>query len=465
MFSSATPPGANRGREPQAGTWPEARACEPPWDVGASGLSVGQKAYLEDFCARYVARTAASQRHARSHPRAHAEPRPESGPRSLGYPIVARASHAARFVDVDGNTYIDLGMAGGAALFGHAPGFLLQALHARLARDGGAAPPAEAAAEAAQLLCTLTGAERALFADTPARALTTALHLARRATGRRRVALLAGPDTASAHMAADALRLPYAQPAALATLRAQGDALAAVIVKPVQARRPELQPVEFLRELRRLTAACGAALVFDESVTGLRLHPAGAQGYFGVQADLAVYGAIVASGLPIGAVAGAARFVEHVGASPRVGDDGSEPQPLALAAACATLRAVQAAGPDLYAGLEQKAGTLQRRLNAHCEERRVALRVARCGSLFRFTVLDAQPSLAHDLFFRHLLHAGVYVAEGRTCFLSAAHTDPDCDAVHDAVATAVEQLLAAGFWTRAEQADSIPTLPSHEVRS
>ena len=66
----------------------------------------------------------------------------------------------------------------------------------------------------------------------------------------------------------------------------RGAEIAAVLVEPVQSRRLDLQPREFLQELRRVTEQAGSALIFDEVVTGFRLQPGGAQAYFGVRADL-----------------------------------------------------------------------------------------------------------------------------------------------------------------------------------
>ena len=101
--------------------------------------------------------------------------------------------------------------------------------------------------------------------------------------------------------------LEYGSAAALETLKSRGSELAAVLVEPVQSRRPELQPREFLHELRKVTEETGSALIFDEVVTGFRVQPGGAQAYFGVRADLATYGKVVGGGLPIGIVAGSGR--------------------------------------------------------------------------------------------------------------------------------------------------------------
>jgi hypothetical protein len=60
----------------------------------------------------------------------------------------------------------------------------------------------------------------------------------------------------------------------------------------------------WLGELRAVCDETGIPLIFDEVYTGFRLAPGGAQAYFGVQADMVVYGKTVAGGMPIGVVCG-----------------------------------------------------------------------------------------------------------------------------------------------------------------
>ena len=82
----------------------------------------------------------------------------------------------------------------------------------------------------------------------------------------------------------DALVLEYGTDRALEVIREHADELALVLVEPVRSRNPDLQPVEFLRELRRLADAHGFLLVFDEIVTGFRAHQRGVSGLFDVRA-------------------------------------------------------------------------------------------------------------------------------------------------------------------------------------
>ena len=131
-----------------------------------------------------------------------------------------------------------------------------------------------------------------------------------------------------------------------------------MLVEPVQSRHPHLQPREFLHEIRQITQQSGAALIFDEVVTGFRAHLGGCQALFGIRADLATYGKVVAGGMPIGIIAGKAAFMDALdGGSWRFGDD-SYPEvgvtffagtfvrhPLTLAAMKAVMQHFQKQGP------------------------------------------------------------------------------------------------------------------------
>src|SRR5436190_4124793 len=248
------------------------------------------------------------------------------------------------------------------------------------------------------------------------------------------------------------LVLRYDDPESLEIIRAQGNELAAVLVEPVQSRRPDLRPTEFLRALREITAKSGTGLIFDEVVTGFRCHPQGAQGYFGVRADLATYGKVVGGGMPIGLVAGKAEFMDAVdGGAWSYGDD-SYPKkrntfvagtfchhPLTLAAMRAVLARLKEEGPALQQTLNRRNAALCGRLNRSFEEEEVPIRMAWFGSLFRFVLRGDI-----ELLFFHLIKRGFYIWEGRNCFLSTAHTEEDIERLYEAVVDSVRALREGG---------------------
>ena len=116
--------------------------------------------------------------------------------------------------------------------------------------------------------------------------------------------------------------MKFGDPKSFDVIRKHADEIALVMMEPVRSRNPDLRPVEFVRELRKLTEELDIPLLFDEMVTGFRCHPGGAQAYYGVRADLATYGKVVGGGYPIGVVAGKARYMDALdGGMWNYGDD------------------------------------------------------------------------------------------------------------------------------------------------
>lgn len=450
----------------------------------ADTLTSTQQAYLENFIADYTSRTRKSKKLTQAYRPVLADTRVSAGFRRLWkeivYPIVGRRSSGARIWDEDGNEYIDLTMGFGVNLFGHAPAFVTDALRQQLESGIHIGPQSHLAGEVAQLICELTGAERVTFCNTGSEAVTAALRLARTISGRSKIALFAGSyhgiddevlaraqnlnGTAGATPAAlgipshklhDVLVLPYDRAGSLAILERRMHELAAVLVEPVQSGHPEVQPREFLHELRRLTANGGAALIFDEMITGFRIHPGGAQAWFGVQADLATYGKVAGGGMPIGVVAGKARFMDAVdGGMWSYGDD-SYPtvnqtffagtfckHPLAMAAAKAVLTHLKANSPALQAELNEKTSRFAQTIGDVFARRGAPFRISHFGSLFRFEVAKEFSYAA--LFVAHLMKKGIFIGD-RSGFLSTAHSDQDIATVVQAVAETLEELRHGGF--------------------
>ena len=248
--------------------------------------------------------------------------------------------------------------------------------------------------------------------------------------------------------------LDYASPDALAYLDAHGSELAAVLVEPVQSRRPELQPREFLHEVRRLTEAAGTALVFDEIVTGFRAHAGGAQAIFGVRADMATYGKVIGGGLPIGLVTGRHEYMDALdGGAWHYGDE-SIPEigvtffagtfvrhPLALAAAQAVVAHLEDEGPDLQRTLNLRTTELASRLDAHARSVGAPVRITHFSSWLWISFPSDVPHAG--LFYAMMRDRGVHVWEGRCWFLTTAHTDADLELVFQAFCDTIAEMQAA----------------------
>ncbi|MGF2508834.1 aminotransferase class III-fold pyridoxal phosphate-dependent enzyme, partial [Ralstonia pseudosolanacearum] len=276
-----------------------------------AGLSARQRAYLDGFVARYTERTRGSKALVQRYRPVLADNRVSAGFRfstkEMLYPVVSERSEGAYLWDPDGNAYIDLTMGFGVNLFGHRPAFVQEALDAQLKTGLELGPQTRLAGEVAELVTRLTGLERVAFCNSGTEAIMLALRLARTVTRRDKIVVFAGSyhgwsdDTlmvadgagtvamapglqpgASAHT----IVLDYGAPESLARIREHAHELAAVLVEPVQSRRPHWQPREFLHALRELTREHGIALIFDEIIMGFRLHPGGAQAWYGIEADM-----------------------------------------------------------------------------------------------------------------------------------------------------------------------------------
>jgi len=471
--------------------------------IDSRELTLKQQRYLEAFSSRYASRTRLSKERAQSSRIALADLRsvmafrPEI--KELCYPIVADRSAGSHFHDIDGNDYVDIAMGFGVNLFGHRAPFLENAVEEQLRRGIHVGPQSDLAAEVAELVTELTGMQRVTFCNSGTEAVMTALRLVRAATGRSKVVMFSGSyhghsDGTMAvsrrsgnewrsvpmapgvpqHIVDDVLVLPYGEERSLDLIASHANELAAVLVEPVQSRNPGLQPRAFLQSLRDLTRSSGAALIFDEVITGFRIHPGGAQAHFGIQADLATYGKIVGGGMPIGIVAGAQKFLDHIdGGTWTFGDD-SQPtvdrtfvagtfckHPLAMASARAVLRHLKAEGPALQENLNARTAELARTIDNVFAEAGLPIVTQHFGSLFRLalsgnTSYVYQP-LEMDLLYHHLIERGVYVWEGRTCFLTTAHTDADLETIVEAVRGSVEEMRDGGFWNEFPR----PTAPSN----
>jgi len=485
---TAAPITAPTAAPPAAAAKPGPAAFGPfkPIDAKPSGeMTAHQQVCLADFVAHYAQRTPGSKRLTQRHRPHLADPRAVAGFKNywkeMVYPIVAERSAGAYLWDVDGHKYVDVTMGFGTNLFGHSPTFGAGAIQKQLELGMEIGPQSKLAGEVALLVCEMTGMERATFCNTGSEAVMAAMRAARTVTGRTKIVYFTGDYhgtfdevLARANGAGDSRRavpiapgipgcmtdeiviLGYGTPEALDTLRALAPTLAAVLVEPVQSRRPDLQPAEFLREVRRITADSGAALIFDEVITGFRIHPGGAQAHFGIKADLATYGKIVGGGLPIGIVAGRAEFMDAFdGGMWQFGDE-SWPEagvtffagtfvrhPLTLAAAKATLEHLKAAGPSLQEMLNARTGQFVGALNSHFEQTEAPLRLVYFGSLFYFQF--APDWKWASLLFFYLRSKNIHIWEGRPCFLSAAHTDADITQIVGAFKESITEMQAAGF--------------------
>jgi acyl transferase domain-containing protein/glutamate-1-semialdehyde aminotransferase len=448
----------------------------------SKALTASQRTHLNTIIHTYTQRTQKSKEFAGTHRSYLADPRTVSGfnptLKEMVYQIVVDRSSGSKLWDLDGNEYVDLVSGFGLNLFGWSPAFVTEAITAQLQRGMEIGPQSPLVGEVAKLMCEMTNFDRAAFCNTGSEAVLCAIRIARTVTGRDLVVIFAGAyhgildevvvrgtkqlrsipaaPGIPPEMVANILVIDYDAPDALDILKSRADELAAVMVEPVQSRSPEYQPRELLHQLREFTQQAGIALIFDEVVTGFRIHPGGAQAHFGVKADIGTYGKIVGGGLPIGVVAGSSKYMDALdGGDWQFGDD-SIPEvgvtyfagtfvrhPLALAAAKAVLTHLKQSGGSLQQQLNGTTDRFVAELTAYFRSMAAPFTVHNFGSLF---MIKYPPNfLSGDLLFYLMRSKGIHIYDRRPCFLTTAHTDADLALVMAAFKESISELQTAGF--------------------
>jgi glutamate-1-semialdehyde aminotransferase len=444
-----------------------------------------QKARLAAFMRRYVERTQKSKQFTEAN-RAHmADPRVVNGFRpitkEITYQIVIERSKGSKMWDLDGNEYVDALNGFGMNMFGWQPDFVQDAVRKQLDEGYEIGPQHPLAAEVTSLICELTGHDRAGLCNTGSEAVMAALRIARTVTGRSTVVVFTGsyhgtfdevlvragkggkglsaaPGVMSG-MFGDIRVLDYGTPEALAFIRDNAQDLAAVLAEPVQSRRPDFQPREFLHEVRAITEQNGCAMIFDEVITGFRVGLGGAQELFGVRADLATYGKVIGGGFPVGVIAGKREFMDALDGGPWQYGDDSIPgvgvtyfagtfvrHPLALAAARASLLHLKEAGPALQAGLTGNTAAMAAELSGWCKEVGAPIEIRHFASLWRVSWLEDHP--LQDLLFAMMRSRGVHILDNFPCFLTSAHSAEDIAFIQRAFKESVAEMQESGFLPR-----------------
>jgi glutamate-1-semialdehyde 2,1-aminomutase len=459
-------------------------------------LTPCQQEYLIEFTIRHNQKTQHSKNYARSNRQILADNKSmvefQLPFKELYYPIVTQQSYGSKIQDVDGNEYIDLVMGYGVNLLGHNPPFIKAAILEQLERGIQLGSQPKLIGEVANLIQELTGVERVAFSNTGTEAVMTAIRLARTVTGRKKIVIFSNSyhghfdgtlgkakiiDNQAQTMAiapgipanylADILVLKYGDEQSLKVIKEHHQELAAVLVEPVQSSQLNLQPKAFLQELRQITTDSQIALIFDEMVTGFRIHPGGAQAWFEVEADIVTYGKIVGGGLPIGIIAGKAQYLDAIDGGMWNYGDLSSPQtkttvfagthckhPLAIASAKAILEHLKVQGATLQQELNDRTSKFVDTLNTYFELEELPITLTNFGSLFspyteekdfdEPSEEESELSLVFDLLYYHLLYKGIML-RGDGGFLSTAHTEADLNHIIQAVKDSISELRQGEF--------------------
>ncbi|MCB9183926.1 MAG: amino acid adenylation domain-containing protein [Flavobacteriales bacterium] len=453
-----------------------------------------QRAWFDAFVQRYVAKTAKSKAFTQENRKEMADPRVVTGfkpqTKELIYQVVVDKSNGCHLWDIDGNEYVDILSGFGSSMFGYMPDFIKEAVHKQVDTSVEIGPMHPLAAEVSKLLCELTGAERAAVCNTGSEAVLGAMRMARTVTGRSLIisfsgsyhgindeVIIRGSKSKKSYPGApgimpesvqNMLVLDYGTPESLEIIRERCHEAAAVLVEPVQSRRMEFRPVDFLREVRRITQENGTALIFDEVITGFRTHPNGTQALFGIQADIGTYGKVIGGGMPVGAMIGKSEWMDALdGGHWQYGDDSVPPagvtyfagtfvrHPITLAAMKAALVYMKNEGPALQERLNTVTEDMVARVNGLFDTYQLPYRWVNFGSAFK-TKYDESVNYT-ELFFMLMRYHGVHVLDFPH-FITTAHTTADIEFIINAVEKTCKELRESGFMP--ERTYPIPTVNS-----
>ena len=402
-----------------------------------------------------------------------------------GEPIFFARADGQRLTDIDGATYLDYIGSWGPMILGHRHPRVVAAIEGALQTGTSYGAPTEAESRLAELIIdAVPSIEKVRMVSSGTEAVMSAMRLARGFTGRDKLikfagnyhghadALLVAAGSSAATLGVpnspgvtagavqDTIVLEYNDPSQLeATFRAQGDAIAAVVMEPVVGNMGLVAPTrEFLETARRLTQAHGALLVFDEVMTGFRLSLGGAQQVLGVTPDLTTLGKIVGGGLPLGAYGGRSDVMDHVLPAGKVFQAGTlSGNPLAVAAGTATLLELRDHPP--YAQLERHGSALETGFRVAAAAAGMTVWIGRVGSMMTmffqrgeeavpvtgWQTASQSDTASYAAFFWGMIDRGIYLpcSQYEALFFSSMHTDDDIDATISAAAEVLQAMSQA----------------------
>lgn len=394
------------------------------------------------------------------------------------HPLFFVRAEGSHLFDCDGNAYIDYTCGYGPVVLGHANPAVVAALQ-RAATQGfvyggqheGEVRLAERLVEAVPCF------EMVRYNCTGSEAVAAAVRLARAYTGRAKIVRFAGhyhgwfdeqlvsthpapDDDAVARLesvgqvpsAADHLIVaPWNNTVALERLFDEhAREIAGVLMEPIMCNSGVIMPSEgYLERARALCSQHDAVLIFDEVITGFRVHLGGAQALLGVIPDVAVFGKAMANGFPLSCLGGRRDIMEMIASGGVVHAGTFNGNPLGVAAALATLDELERDGGAAYRRLTTTGQRLMRGIREVATARGIPVLLQGPGPVFYMWFTDA-PSVtdyrssarvsreSYHRFSAALLASGVRVIPGGRWYVTCSHTEEDVDRTIEAVGAALD---------------------------
>jgi glutamate-1-semialdehyde 2,1-aminomutase len=378
-----------------------------------------------------------------------------------GQPLFIERGEGAYLYDVDGNRYVDYVLSWGPLITGHAHPEVVRAIQEAAVWGTSYGAPSPLEIELAQsIMSFMPNLEMLRFVNSGTEATMSALRLARAYTKRDKiikfngcyhghadmllvqagsgVATLGLPDSPGvpAETAAATLVAEYNDLESVAAIFKQyPEQIAAIIVEPVAGNMGVVLPAPgFLNGLRELATEYGALLIFDEVMTGFRVHPGGAQALYGIVPDLTTLGKVIGGGLPVGAYGGMKEIMQLVAPSGPMYQAGTlSGNPLAMSAGIAALALIRE--PKVWEKLETRAQQLEAGIASAAARAGIPVQQTRAGTMFTTFFSETEPTNWNTVkvadkarfgrFFQAMLTNGVYLAPSQfeAGFLSILHSE------------------------------------------
>lgn len=395
-----------------------------------------------------------------------------------GAPFFTRSAQGATLTTADGRELIDFVCTWGPAIHGHNHPRIKAAIADALERGTSFGTPNPLEVEMAELIVKFfPSIQKVRMCSSGTEATMSAIRLARGFTKRDKIIKFAGcyhghsdsllvaagsgalthghPDSAGvpAAFARETVVLPYNDvPALEAAFAANVGQIACVILEPYVGNVGFIKPdAGYLQAVRRLTAANGTVLIFDEVMTGFRLAKGGVQELEKITPDLTTLGKIIGGGLPVGAFGGRADIMDHLAPLGPVYQAGTlSGNPLAMAAGITSLRMLEELNP--YARLDALGRQVVDAAKSAAAAKGIPLQAPQVGSMLSlfFTptpVRDMPTALSSDAklfgrFFQACLDGGVYLPPSayEAWFLSTAHDGPAINRACEVISKAITSL-------------------------
>ena len=394
-------------------------------------------------------------------------------------PLFIEFGKGCKITDVDGREYIDFVGSWGPLILGHAHEEILETVCETAERGTSFGAPTELEIKLAEKIIEMVPSlEMVRMVNSGTEATMSAIRLARGYTGRDKIIKFEGcyhghgdsflikagsgaltlgepnsPGVPKA-VAADTLIAQFNDLDSVQQVFAdQGKNIAAVIVEPIAGNMGVIPPLPgFLEGLRTLCTQYGSLLIFDEVMTGFRVHPGGAQALYGITPDITTLGKVIGGGFPAAAYGGKKEIMEKVSPSGPVYQAGTlSGNPLAMAAGLKTLEIISRSG--FFEELNQKAVSFFEGTKNYIKEKDLPLSLNYVNSMGCFFFKEGKvenyaQAAASDTdrfarYFARLLEGGVYIAPSQfeALFISSVHTKSDLDEASSVMKTAMQEVF------------------------